>query len=338
MCKPMMKAMLCNAPGGPDTLVLTEMPIPEPKAGEIRIAVKAAGVNFPDLLIIQDLYQHRPPRPFAPGSEVAGIVDAVGRGVGDFRIGDRVWALTAGHGGFVTHFTVEASRAVKIPDIMPFEDAACFLFTYGTSHYALRDRAALMSGETLLVLGAAGGVGVAAIEVGKALGARVIAAASSEEKAAFCRNLGADHTIIYQLEMNIDAQKALSSVIKEIAGPSGIDVAFDVVGGDYTEPSIRGMAWNGRFLVVGFAAGVPRIPLNLTLLKSCQIVGVNWGPFTRRDPKQHRVNLAELFDMYAIGHVTPQITGSFVLQDAAAALEVLQQRKVLGNVVLTVDS
>ena len=333
----MMKAMLSNAPGGPETLVLTEMPIPEPQAGEIRITVKAAGVNFPDILIIQDLYQHKPPRPFAPGSEVAGIVEAVGQGVDDFEVGDRVWALPAGHGGFVTHITVESSSAVKIPDVMPFEDAACFIFTYGTSHYALRDRAALKSGETLLILGAAGGVGTAAVEVGKALGARVIAAVSSEEKAVFCRKIGADETIIYQREMDRDAQKALSGKIKEIAGRNGVDVAYDAVGGDYAEPCIRAMAWNGRFLVVGFAAGIPKIPLNLTLLKSCQIVGVYWGPFTRRDPTQHSVYLAELFEMYGIGKVKPQITRSFPLQDAAKALELVQQRRVLGNVVLTVD-
>lgn len=333
----MMKAMLSNAPGGPETLVLTEMPIPEPQAGEIRIAVKAAGVNFPDLLIIQDLYQHKPPRPFAPGSEVAGIVEAVGQGVDDFEVGDRVWALPAGHGGFVTHITVESSSAVKIPDVMPFEDAACFVFTYGTSHYALCGRAALKSGDTLLVLGAAGGVGTAAVDVGKAFGARVIAAVSSGEKAEFCRNTGADETIIYQREMDRDAQKALSGKIMEIAGRNGVDVAYDAVGGEYAEPCIRAMAWNGRFLVVGFAAGIPKIPLNLTLLRSCQIVGVYWGPFTRRDPTQHSDYLAELFDMYAIGKVKPRITRSFPLQDAAKALELLQQRRVLGNVVLTVD-
>ena len=333
----MMKAMLSNAAGGPETLVLTEMPIPEPQVGEIRIAVKAAGVNFPDLLIIQDLYQHKPPRPFAPGSEVAGIVEAVGQGVDGFEVGDRVWALPAGHGGFVTHITVASSSAVKIPDVMPFEDAASFFFTYGTSHYALRDRGAIKSGETLLILGAAGGVGTAAVEVGKALGARVIAAVSSEEKAVFCRNIGADETIIYQREMDRDAQKALSGKIKEIAGRNGVDVAYDAVGGDYAEPCIRAMAWNGRFLVVGFTAGIPKIPLNLTLLKSCQIVGVYWGPFTKRDPTQHGVYLAELFDMYANGKVRPQITRAFPLQDAGKALELVQQRRVLGNVVLTVD-
>ena len=333
----MMKAMLSNAPGGPETLVLTEMQIPEPGVGEIRISVKAAGVNFPDLLIIQDLYQHKPPRPFAPGSEVSGIVDAVGQGVDNFEVGDRVWALPAGHGGFVTHINVESSSAVKIPDAMPFEDAASFIYTYGTSHYALRGRAALKAGETLLILGAAGGVGTAAVDIGKALGARVIAAVSSEEKAAFCGRMGADEVIVYQREMDRDAQKALSGRIKEITGRKGVDVAFDAVGGDYAEPCIRAMAWNGRFLVVGFAAGIPKIPLNLTLLKSCQIVGVYWGPFTRRDPAQHGVYQAELFDMYAIGKVRPQITGSFPLRDAAKALELVQQRRVLGNVVLTMD-
>jgi NADPH2:quinone reductase len=331
-----MKAMLSHTPGGPETLILTEISLKEPKEGEICIAVKAAGVNFPDTLIIRDLYQIKPPRPFAPGGEVAGIIESIGLNVKDFNVGDRVLAVP-GHGGFVTHINVPAITAIKIPQEMPFEDAACFIFTYGTSHYALRDRAAIKAGETLLILGAAGGVGAAAIEVGKTLGAKVIAAVSSEEKAAFCKKIGADETIVYPKIMNRDSQKDLSTKIKEIAGQNGVNVVYDAVGGNYAEPCIRSMAWNGRFLVVGFPAGIPKIPLNLILLKSCQIVGVFWGAFTMRDPKQHQKYLTELFNMYKNKEIKPQITASFPLKDAAKALASVEQRKSLGKVVLTTE-
>jgi len=331
-----MKAMLSHTPGGPETLILTEISLKEPKEGEICIAVKAAGVNFPDTLIIRDLYQIKPPRPFAPGGEVAGIIESIGLNVKDFNVGDRVLAVP-GHGGFVTHINVPAITAIKIPQEMPFEDAACFIFTYGTSHYALRDRAAIKAGETLLILGAAGGVGAAAIEVGKSLGAKVIAAVSSEEKAAFCKKIGADETIVYPKIMNRDSQKDLSTKIKEIAGQNGVNVVYDAVGGNYAEPCIRSMAWNGRFLVVGFPAGIPKIPLNLILLKSCQIVGVFWGAFTMRDPKQHQKYLTELFNMYKNKEIKPQITASFPLKDAAKALASVEQRKSLGKVVLIME-
>ena len=329
-----MHAMLSTAPGGPETLEWTEGPTPEPKKGEVRIAVKAAGVNFPDTLIIRDLYQVKPPRPFAPGGEVAGVVDAVGPGVEAVGIGDRVLAMT-GFGGFTTHLCAPAASCVKLPDTMPFDEAACFLFTYGTSHYALKNRAALAADETLLILGAAGGVGVAAIELGKAAGARVIAAVSSQDKADFCRDVGADETIIYPRDMDRAAQKALSADIKSIAGPDGVHVAYDAVGGDYAEPVIRSMAWGGRFLVVGFPAGIPAIPLNLTLLKSCQIVGVFWGASIYREPEGHMQNVAELFDMYAKGLVKPRISARFGMQDAGQALTLIAERKVLGKVVLT---
>ena len=331
-----MKAMLSHTPGGPETLIFTEISLKEPKEGEICIAVKAAGVNFPDTLIIRDLYQIKPPRPFAPGGEVAGIIESIGPNVKDFNVGDRVLAVP-GHGGFVTHINVPAITTIKIPQEMPFEDAACFIFTYGTSHYALRDRAAIKAGETLLILGAAGGVGAAAIEVGKSLGAKVIAAVSSEEKAAFCKKIGADETIVYPKIMNRDSQKDLSTKIKEIAGQNGVNVVYDAVGGNYAEPCIRSMAWNGRFLVVGFPAGIPKIPLNLILLKSCQIVGVFWGAFTMRDPKQHQKYLTELFNMYKNKEIKPQITASFPLKDAAKALASVEQRKSLGKVVLTTE-
>lgn len=331
-----MKAMLSHEPGGPDTLVMTELPDPGPKAGEVRIRVRAAGLNFPDTLIIRDLYQVKPPRPFAPGGEVAGEIEAVGEGVNGLVPGDRVLALT-GHGGFATHVIAEASRTVRIPDRMPFDEAACFIFTYATSHHALKDRAQIKAGETLLILGAAGGVGAAAIELAKAAGAKVIAAVSSEEKAEFCRELGADEAIVYPLEMDRAAQKAFSDRIKSLSDGNGVDIVYDAVGGAYAEPALRALAWKGRFLVVGFPAGIPKIPLNLTLLKGSQIVGVFWGAAVRREPAGHAENMAELFALYEKGQVKPRIHARYPLEQAADALTLMQDRKVLGKVVLTVD-
>lgn len=331
-----MKAMLSTAPGGPETLELTELPTPEPKKGEVLVRVRAAGLNFPDTLIIRDMYQMKPPRPFAPGGEVAGDVEAVGEGVTNVAVGDRVLALT-GFGGFATHIAVEAAKVIKIPDAMPFEDAACFILTYGTSHHALKDRAELKAGESVLILGAAGGVGVAAIELAKAAGAKVIAAVSSEEKAQLCRDCGADETIIYPREMDRDAQKVFSGQIKELAGREGVDVVYDAVGGNYAEPALRAMAWKGRFLVVGFPAGIPAIPLNLTLLKGCQIMGVFWGASVAREPAGHAENMGELFAMYANGQVKPRISARYPLEQAAEALNLLSDRKVMGKVVLTFD-
>jgi NADPH2:quinone reductase len=331
-----MKAMLSHAPGGPETLEMTELPMPEPKKGEVRVRVRAAGLNFPDTLIIRDLYQMKPPRPFAPGGEIAGDVEAVGEGVDTVAIGDRVLALT-GHGGFATHVCIRSQSVIKIPDDMPYEDAACFIFTYGTSHHALKDRAELQPGESVLVLGAAGGVGVAAIELAKAAGARVIAAVSSEDKATFCREIGADETIIYAHDLDRDAQKEFSTQIKKLSGGEGVDVVYDAVGGDYAEPALRALAWKGRFLVVGFPAGIPKIPLNLTLLKGSQIVGVFWGASVLREPKGHAQNMSELFAMYAKGQVKPRISAHFPLEKAADALTLMQDRKVLGKVVLRVD-
>lgn len=329
-----MHAMLSQAIGGPETLELTELPDPQPKDGEVIVRIRAAGVNFPDTLMIRDLYQMKPPRPFAPGGEIAGDVAAVGKDVKGFAVGDRMLALT-GFGGFATHMAVDPSRLVKIPDNMPYEDAACFIFTYGTSHHALKDRAHLKAGESLLILGAAGGVGAAAIELGKAAGARVIAAVSSAEKAEFCTSIGADDTIIYPREMDRDAQKAFSGEIKKLVGSEGVNVVYDAVGGAYAEPAVRALAWEGRFLVVGFPAGIPKLPLNLTLLKGCQVVGVFWGASTVRDPKGHMENVGELFELYAAGKIKPRISARFPLAQTADALTMMAERKVMGKVVVT---
>lgn len=332
-----MKAMMSHEPGGPETLKLTEVDTPSPGPDQVLIAVKAAGVNFPDTLIIRDLYQFKPPRPFAPGGEVAGIVEAVGDNVTAFALGDRV--LSGGiNGAFATHFLADAARTNKIPDAMPFDEAAGFMLTYGTSHYALKNRAEIQPGESLFILGAAGGVGAAAIELGKAFGAKVVAGVSSEDKAAFCKELGADETLIYPTgELDRGAQKALSNEIKSLCGGEGANVVYDAVGGDYAEPSVRALGWDGRYLVVGFPAGIPKIPLNLTLLKSCQIVGVFWGAFTMREPKKNAEYIAELFEFYKDGKIRPRITASFPLKDAADALNLLQDRKATGKIVLTVE-
>jgi NADPH2:quinone reductase len=330
-----MKAMLSTVPGDPESLKWTELPDPVPKQGEVRIAVKAAGVNFPDTLIIKDLYQIKPTRPFAPGGEVAGVIDAVGESVEDWAVGDRVMAL-CGFGGFVTKICVSTNVCSKIPDKMPFDQAACFVFTYGTSYHALKDRAKIQAGETLLILGAAGGVGAAAIELGKAMGAHVIAAVSSNKKADFCKTLGADTTIVYPLKMDRAAQKNLSVTIKNLAPSGGIDVAYDAVGGGYSEPVIRSMNWNGRFLVVGFPAGIPAVPFNLCLLKSCQIVGVFWGASMQRNLQGHKKNISELSNLYVNGQIKPQISACFPIENAAGALSAIANRKVLGKVVLKV--
>lgn len=331
-----MKAMLSTAIGGPESLELTQGPTPEPKKGQVLIRIRAAGLNFPDTLMIRDMYQMKPPRPFAPGGEVAGDIEAIGEAVSGFSVGDRVLALT-GFGGFATHVCADAAKVIPIPDAMPYEDAACFIFTYGTSHHALKDRAGIKAGDSVLILGAAGGVGVAAIELAKAAGAKVIAGVSSQDKATFCRDCGADEVIIYPRTLDRDAQKAFSGQIKELSGGEGVDIVYDAVGGDYAEPAIRALAWKGRFLVVGFPAGIPKIPLNLALLKGCQIVGVFWGAHVAREPEGHRENMHELFQMYQDGKVKPRISAQFPLEQAGDALRMMQDRKVLGKVVLRID-
>src|SRR5436309_9077009 len=295
------KAVLCKQYGPPETLVVEELPSPRAGPGEAVVSVKAASVNFPDVLIIQNKYQFKPPLPFSPGSELAGVVKEVGVGVSSVRPGDRVMAFTT-YGAFAEEVKTEAARLLAIPDGMDFNSAAAFVLTYGTSDHALRDRGALRAGETLLVLGAAGGVGLAAIEIGKALGARVIACASSDDKLKVCREHGADATIDY-------ATEDLRERIKALTDGKGADVIYDPVGGPYTEPALRSIAWRGRLLVVGFAAGdIPKIPLNLTLLKGCAIVGIYWGEFSRREPERFAESIRQLGRWYAEGKVKPHVS------------------------------
>ncbi|MGI9608361.1 MAG: NADPH:quinone oxidoreductase family protein [Acidimicrobiales bacterium] len=330
-----MKAVLSMEPGGPETLVIEEVEPPNASPGQVVIDVRAVGVNFPDVLIIQDLYQFKPERPFAPGGELSGVVSAVGGGVDSLAVGDRVLA-SVGWGAMVEQMAVDAQSCVKIADDMPFEEAAAFLFTYGTSHYAIKDRAKIQPGETMLVLGAAGGVGLAAVQLGRAMGARVIAACSTQEKVDLCIANGAESGIVYPTgDLDRDQQRAFSKQIKE-AGGGGVDVVYDAVGGDYAEPAVRAMNWDGRFLVVGFPAGIPQLPLNLTLLKSCQIVGVFWGAFTMGNPEAHAENVADLMRMYSAGEIRPHVSATYPIDEAGAALAELAERRAKGKVVVRI--
>jgi NADPH:quinone reductase len=331
-----MKALLSRNAGGPETLTLEDVPEPEVGTGEVRVAVRACGVNFPDLLIIQDLYQYKPPRPFAPGGEVAGIIDAVGAGVENVRVGDRVLMSPVG-GGMAEKAVGPAGNCWKIPDAMPFDQAAALLLTYGTSQHALQDRAQLRAGETLLVLGAGGGVGLAAVELGKASGARVVAAASSAEKLALAREHGADEAVQYPTgALDKTAARALTDQLKQACGKQGAQVIYDPVGGDYTESALRAIGWQGRHLVVGFTAGIPKLPLNLTLLKSCQIIGVYWGEFTVRNPSQHAANVAALMALYLGGKIKPAVTERFALHQGGKAIARLGARDARGKVVVMI--
>lgn len=325
-----MKAVVCKAYGPPESLVLEEVAPLKAGRGEVVISVKACGINFPDTLIIQGKYQFKPEMPFSPGGEIAGIVKELGEGVEDVRVGDRVIAFT-GWGGFAEEAVTSARNLIPMPEQMDFATASAFVMTYGTSHYALKDRAQLKPGETLLVLGAAGGIGISSIELGKAMGARVIAAASSAEKLAVCKAQGADETINY-------ATEDLKQRIKELTAGNGVDVVIDPVGGSYSEPTLRGMAWEGRYLVIGFTAGeIPRIPLNLTLLKGCAILGVFYGSFTARDPQRNMEHLKELMNLYAEGKISPLISATYPLERAAEALKALMNREVKGKAVLLIE-
>jgi NADPH:quinone reductase len=327
----LMKAVLCKQYGPPDSLVIEELPPQKPGAGEVVVAVKAASVNFPDVLIIQNKYQFKPPLPFSPGSELAGVVKEAGPGVSGWRPGNRVIAFTT-YGAFAEEVKTEAARLLPMPERMDFVTGAAFLLTYGTSDHALRDRAQLKAGETLLVLGAAGGVGLAAIEIAKALGARVIAGASSDDKLAVCREHGADAAINY-------ASEDLRERIRALTEGRGVDVVYDPVGGPYTEPAFRSLAWRGRLLVVGFAAGeIPKLPLNLPLLKGASVVGVFWGDFAKREPKAFADSVRQLARWYGEGKLRPHVSQTFPLEKAADALKLLASRQAKGKIVLTVGT
>jgi NADPH:quinone reductase len=330
------KALLSVAVGGPDSLVVSDIDAPTAGPGQLLVSVKACAVNYPDVLIIEDKYQFKPARPFAPGSEIAGIVTALGQGVTGFKVGDRVIAVT-GHGGLVEQIAVAAASAYKLPSERSFEDGAALLMTYATSIHALADRGRIKEGDVLLVLGAAGGVGLAAVELGVAFGARVIAAVSSEEKAAAARAAGAHDTIIYgRAPFDKDASKALADAFKAKVGPDGADVIYDAVGGDYAEPAVRCMAWEGRYLVVGFPAGIPKLPLNLTLLKSCDICGVFWGAFAARNPSANAANVARLFRLWGEGKINPRVTETFVFERGGDAIAALGNREAIGKLVVKV--
>jgi len=330
-----MKALLSRVAGGPSTLELAEIDDPVAKPGEVIVAVAACGVNFPDSLIIEDRYQFKPARPFAPGGEVAGEIVALGEGVAHLHLGQRVLA-SVGWGGMAEKVAAEAARVTPIPDAMPFDEAAALLITYGTTYYALKNRAQLRPGESLLVLGAAGGVGSAAVELGKAMGAHVVAAASSEEKVEAARGWGAASGIVYPRgPFDRDGQKKLAELFKSACGAGGANVIYDAVGGDYTEAALRAVAWEGRLLVIGFPAGIPRLPLNLTLLKNCQVVGVFWGAFAARDPEGNADNLKALFDLYARGAIRPRVSRHFPLAQGADAIAWLTDREAMGKAVVT---
>ena len=329
-----MKAMLSTRVGAPDTLELKDLPDPVAKPGEVVVAVKACGVNYPDVIIIEDKYQFKPERPFAPGGELAGVVESVGEGVTSLKVGDRVIGQ-AGWGGMAEKIALDAKRCTPMPEGMPFEEGAAFFLTYGTSYYALKQRAAIKPGESLLVLGAAGGVGLAAVELGKAMGANVIAAASTQEKVDLAIKHGAASGVVYPAgPFDKDGKKALGALFKEAVPKDGVDVIYDAVGGDYAEAALRAIAWEGRFLVIGFPAGIPAIPLNLTLLKGCQIVGVFWGSFTARQGAENQQNIKEMLQMYADKKIRPYVSATFPLAEAGKAITELAERRAQGKVVV----
>ncbi|ODP38728.1 NADPH:quinone oxidoreductase [Sphingomonas turrisvirgatae] len=328
--------MLSHEIGGPETLTINELPDPVAKPGEVLVAVKACAINYPDVIIIEDKYQFKPPRPFAPGGEIAGVVEAVGEGVAGWQPGDRVIA-SIGWNGLAQKVAVEQRRLYRLPEGKSFEQGAALLMTYGTSIHALLDRGHLKAGDTLLVLGAAGGIGLSAIELGKAFGAHVVAAVSSEEKAAAARTAGADATVVYgRAPFDKDQSKALAEQFKEAVGPNGAQVIYDPVGGDYAEPALRSIGWEGRYLVVGFPAGIPRLPLNLTLLKSCDVCGVFWGAFAARDPQANAAHVDHLFRLWQAGKIAPHVSETFAFEDGGKAIAKLASRGAIGKLVVKV--
>ena len=331
-----MRALLSTAPGGPETLELTESPDPVPAKGQVLVAVKACAINYPDVLIIEDKYQFKPQRPFAPGGEIAGVIEALGEGVTDWQVGDRVMGVI-GHGGLASKIAIEPQRLYRLPEDRSFAEGAALILTYATTIHALLDRGRLTEGQSLLVLGAAGGVGLAAIELGKAYGARVVAAVSSEEKAAAAKAAGADETILYgRAPFDKEQSKALAEQFKAAGGRGGFDVIYDPVGGDYAEPALRSIAWEGRYLVVGFPAGIPKLPLNLTLLKSCDVCGVFWGAFAARDPQANASHVDTLFRLWREGRSAPRVTETFAFERGGDAIAKMAARGAIGKLVVEV--
>ena len=331
-----MRALLSTAPGGPETLELTESPDPVPAKGQVLVAVKACAINYPDVLIIEDKYQFKPQRPFAPGGEIAGVIEALGEGVTDWQVGDRVMGVI-GHGGLASKIAIEPQRLYRLPEDRSFAEGAALILTYATTIHALLDRGRLAEGQSLLVLGAAGGVGLAAIELGKAYGARVVAAVSSEEKAAAAKAAGADEAILYgRAPFDKDQSKALAEQFKAAGGRGGFDVIYDPVGGDYAEPALRSIAWEGRYLVVGFPAGIPKLPLNLTLLKSCDVCGVFWGAFAARDPQANAAHVDTLFRLWREGRIAPRVTETFAFERGGDAIAKMAARGAIGKLVVEV--
>lgn len=331
-----MKALVSEAPGDYSTLRLVERPDPVPGAGQIVIDVRACAINFPDSLIIQDLYQFKPARPFSPGGEAAGVISAVGEGVTAWKSGDRVIGLST-HGGMAEKMLLDQIEVVRLPEGRSFAEGASFFFTYGTTIHAFKDRARIKPGDRVLVLGAAGGIGISGIELGKALGATVVAAVSSEAKAAVARESGADEVVIYPTNpLDRDQSKALAEQFKAASGGEGFDIVYDPVGGDYSEPAIRATAWEGRFLVVGFPAGMARIPLNLPLLKSCDICGVFWGKFRADNPRANAAHFEHLFSLWDQGLISPKVSETFPLERGGEAIARLANRSAIGKLVVTI--
>lgn len=332
-----MKAILSQGAGGPEGLLLSDVPEPVPGPTDVLVAVKACGINFPDGLLIRDKYQIRPPRPFSPGSEISGIVERIGSSVKRFQPGQHVIGRL-GWGGLAQKVAVPEERCIAVDPVMPFDQAAAFIFTYGTAYYALVDRGHLAPGETVLVLGASGGVGVAAVQTARALGARVVAAASSPERLAVALANGAEQGVVYPRSLiGQDASRALAAELKQLCGATGADVIVDPVGGPYAEPALRSIARDGRYLVVGFTAGIPAIPLNLPLLKSCSVVGVDWGAFVRSDVTGADSNAGSALALYRAGKLSPVVTERFSLADAPAAIARLESRTTTGKIVVAID-
>ena len=330
-----MKAFVCNEFGPVESHKIENVADPVAGPGQVVVDIKATGISFPDVLIVQGLYQFKPPFPFSPGGELAGVVSSVGEGATMYKVGDRVMG-SVGSGGLCEKGAYFERQLMPLPETMDFKTAAGFPLNYGTTYHGLKQRGELQPGQTLLVLGAGGGLGITAVHVGKAMGAKVIAAASSQDKLDLCKKEGADETILYQRDMDRDLQKKFSNDIKEASG-GGVDMIYDLVGGDYAEPSLRAIKRHGKYLVIGFTAGIPKMPLNLTLLKECQIIGVFWGQFAGMEAELNAQNFKELFAMHAEGKIRPFISQSFSLEDTTKAIKSLEDRKVLGKVVVSME-